>query len=38
MYACKAGNDCLIDCLVGYGADINATDEKMWTVSGHSHL
>jgi ankyrin repeat protein len=32
MYACRAGNHILIDCLVKFGASLDAVDENNWTV------
>lgn len=32
MYACRAGNTSLIDCLVKFDIDLNARDDNEWTV------
>lgn len=33
MYACRAGNTSLIECMVKYEVDLNAKDDNDWTVS-----
>lgn len=32
MYACRVGNHFLIDCLIRFSANLNAVDDKNWTV------